>query len=118
MLKLSSDQEAVFAAEARRAYQERVVDLLREGFDNARAMRRRDLRPVVREQIDKAKGHGLISMRQVATYVVTAWILGVDFDERFPVLRRTLHNWDIDPQRKAEILIEHTMALLSALSEE
>ena len=118
MLKLSHDQEAVFAEEAKRAYEERVVDLLREGFPNARAMRRRDLRPVVREQIDKAKGHGLISGRQVATYVIIAWILGVDFDERFPVLRRTLHDWEIDPQRKAEILSEHTTALLSALAEE
>src|SRR5262245_57740515 len=114
MLRISNDQTAVLAEVAERAYEERVVDFLRERFDDARAMRRKDIAPVVREQIGKAERHGLFTERQVATYVVTAWILGVDFDERFPVLRHTLRDMDIDPDQKAEVLAEHTTALLSA----
>ena len=117
MLKLSSDQTAVFAEEARRAYEDRVIDFLREKFDDARALRRRDVRPFVRSQIAKADGYGLISEQQVAAYVMLAWLLGVDFDEKFPLIQRALIDPTIDPEEKVTFLIEHTAEFLNALSE-
>jgi hypothetical protein len=117
MLKLSNDQEAVFAEEAERLYEERVVNFLRERFPDARALPRRDVAKVVHEQIGKAERYGMISERQVATYAMTAWILGVQFDETFPILRDALQDMYLDPERKAEILIKHTGALVSALTE-
>lgn len=118
MLKISNDQAAVFAKEAERAYEERVADFLRDNFDDAKLRRRQDLLPFVRDQIACASRYGLGSERQVATYVMIAWMLGEDFDRKFPVLRRVLRDGDMDPDRKAELLGEHTARLIGAIAGE
>jgi hypothetical protein len=69
----------------------------------------------VRAQIARAGGYGLTTERQVATYVSTAWILGIDFDTRMPYFRDVLRAGALDPDRKAEILADHTEEITATL---
>jgi hypothetical protein len=114
MMTIHAFQIDVLARVPEAVFEARVVDFLRDQFENARAAPRRELAPGVREQIARASAHGLVTERQVVAYVVTAWILGVDFDTTFPYLRTVL-DAPIDPEQKAEMLSAHTRDYISAL---
>ena len=115
MLTLHAEQMAVFVGVERARFERRLAQALRECFADAAAEPKASLLAFVRAQIAKAESYRLQTQAQIATYVETAWTLGVDFDERFPVLRSLLHAPTVDPDHKARYLAEHTREILSLL---
>lgn len=115
MITIRAFQMDAFSKAADAAFEKRVVDFLQGRFDDARAMPRPELTEGVRAQIARAGGYGLTTERQVAIYVTTAWILGIDFDTRMPYFRDVLRAGAIDPDRKAEILADRTEEIIATL---
>lgn len=46
----------------------------------------------LRAQVRRAKEHGFISEGDIAAYVITAWILGPDFDTNFGAMSEVLRS--------------------------
>jgi len=115
MLTLHAEQMAVFAVVARARFERRLARALRECFVDAATEPKASLLAFVRTQIAKAESYRLQTQANIATYVETAWTLGADFDERFPVLHGLLRAPTVDGDHKARYLAEHTREILSLL---
>lgn len=68
-------------------------------------------------QYTRAASYGLVSELDVARYVVTAWTLGADFDERFPAARELLAAPNLTPTQKSEALELLANAVLTELAQ-
>jgi hypothetical protein len=118
MLKIRKEHMDAQSAAARDTLDDRMVELLREEFPEARDEPLPEMRRVVREQADKALGYGLSAEQHVAVYVTTAWLLGTDFDVKFPAARDTLTSRVLGSGEKADRLAKMTEHLFVALEEE
>lgn len=118
MMTIHDFQMAVFARVHAARFEDDVVRHLRKCYSAARQLPRATIRAFVRAQVVKAQGYGLASERHLATYVDTAWQLGGDFDDRFPVLGRMLRLPPAftDPERKARFLVDHTRELFAVMA--
>jgi hypothetical protein len=95
---------------------DRIVDILCATYLDARPrLTSGPGRRVLREQYGKANGYGLSSELDVARYIITAWLLGTDFDTRFPAMQETLRDASLSPERKAESIEEFSVTLLETL---
>lgn len=68
-------------------------------------------RAELRRQIDRAHQYGLSTSEEVSVYVVTAWMLGPDFDTRHGAYREFLTAPQLTPAQKANALKRITVAL-------
>lgn len=66
-------------------------------------------------QVDRAKRYGLQSARHVATFVLSAWLLGLDFDEQLPAVQAALSNPNYSAHQKATFLETFTTNLMAGL---
>ena len=66
-------------------------------------------------QVANARRHGMSSELDLARYVITAWLLGVDFDCRFPAMAQVLTSERLGPSQKAEALERICTTLLESL---
>ena len=103
MLRFSQEQLAAFGDDA---FAEQLTDFLRERFPDAAAQ----------EQIDRGHSYGLHSQRQLAVYVTTAWLLGADFDTKFPAAEEMLSSHR-SGSAKQQWLSEFTQELFKSLKE-
>lgn len=69
----------------------------------------------LRQQIAASRRHGMTSELDIARYVITAWLLGPDFDTRFPAMTEVLASDRITPSQKAEALERIAETLLATL---
>ena len=97
-----------------RSFERRLVADLETQFPSAARMPQPELLAAVRRQISKAKSYGLVNEKDVGTYVVCAYLLGEDFDMRFPAARQTLISSVLDSPEKAEWLKNWIANLFSA----
>jgi hypothetical protein len=67
---------------------QRIADFLVSKFPTD--LTAQDLLPRIRLLVRRARDYGLQSDQAVATYVTTAWLLGVDFDHDFPFAQQVL----------------------------
>lgn len=118
MLILSENQLAALNAEFEKAYLERLLLLLREYFSDTAEVPTAELRQGVVEEIDKARGYGLLNEDEIAVYVVTAWQLGRDFDGFFPAAKLVLGSNDYGGAEKRDWLQGWTLAMFNALQGE
>lgn len=72
---------------------------------------------MLREQCGKARRYGLHGELDVARYVITAWLLGPDFDQRFPAMAEVLNASALAPAQKAEAIQRVALATLQGLAE-
>lgn len=72
-------------------------------------------RRVLREQYDKAHTYGLTTELELGQYIVTAWLLGTDFDTRFPAMQQILTHPTMTPSQKAEAIEQTTVTVLEML---
>ena len=70
---------------------------------------------MLQAQVAKARRHGLSSELDLARYVITAWLLGPDFDTRFPAMAEVLASKRLGPSQKAEALERISTTLLDTL---
>jgi hypothetical protein len=69
----------------------------------------------IRRQVLRAARCGLTDELAVATYVYTAWLLGLGFDERIPSLAQILGSVDLPPAVKVTALNDFTATVFHAL---
>ncbi len=97
----------------------KLRNILLEGAADPAATRAQLASPqgdaALRGQIAKAHGHGLSSELDVARYVITSWLLGLDFDTRFPAMAEVLASDRLTPSQKAEALERIAETLLATL---
>ena len=95
---------------------DRIVDILCATHPDARPQLISEPgRRVLREQYGKANGYGLSSELDAARYVITAWLLGTDFDTRFPAMQEILRDASLSPERKADSIEGFSVTLLETL---
>ncbi|HET6229875.1 MAG TPA: hypothetical protein VFE05_07400 [Longimicrobiaceae bacterium] len=94
----------------------RLAAFLSELFPDAQELPHAELTGSVREQIGRSINYGFVAEEDVASYVVTAWLLGKSFDIDFPAAVQILHSLDV-PEVRAARLEEWTKVLFAALEE-
>ncbi len=118
MFKIREEQIKVFEATQARRFEDRVIRFLQDEFADAAESSPEELRPQVASQIAKATSYGLKSEQEAVTYVVTAWLLGSDFDEKYQEAREVLADAESPPEVKAEWLAEWGPAKAQEIVEE
>ncbi|HRI66252.1 MAG TPA: DUF4123 domain-containing protein [Polyangium sp.] len=117
LLKLRPAQMRAFAQASDERFVDRTTLFLQSEFPDARKQSRGTLKMGVADQIAKARLHGFTTEIQLVTYVVTAWLLGENFDEEFPAVKETLASPVMSPSDKATWLSQFTEKLFRTLSE-
>jgi hypothetical protein len=96
----------------------RIIATLRDKFPTEiDAEDPQQLSETVRDQIGLARQRGFVSEYGVATFVVTAWILGLGFDTRMPAVAECLAREDMPEEEKALWLEQYCTLLLTKLAE-
>lgn len=97
---------------------QKVEDVLRLEFnEDVEALDRKELSKIIHEQIQLAREYGLTRELNIATFVVTAWVLGLEFDTQIPAANECLTNEDMTQDDKATWLEQFTNVLLTKLAE-
>jgi hypothetical protein len=81
MLRITAEQMSVFTARAENQFVHRVGAFLKGHFPDAEELSDGDLASEVSVQTTKAQAYGLISEREIVSYVLAAKFLGSDFDQ-------------------------------------
>lgn len=98
-------------------FEGRLIDAIAElDPDAGRELRSPEGRRVFREQCDTARQYGLDTEFDVARYVVTAWLLGTDFDTRLPAMQQVLVSDRLRPAQKADAIEKIAIAVLQELT--
>ena len=112
-----SFQSAQFDELARRRFESRLTRLIIEASPSAEGqIDTREGQQVLREQCQRAARYGLSAEIDVARYVVTAWLLGADFDERFPAMAEILNSPRLQPAQMADAIERVCTAVLAELA--
>ncbi len=96
-------------------FRDRFRALLKECFEDARSISPDDLNAAISSQLKKAERYGLTSEQPAATYIMSAWLLGSDFDARFPAVGERLADENTSQADKAKWLETFTTTLLDSL---
>ena len=114
MLKFNPDQ---YAQLGRASYLRRLIALIREHFPgHADGIDDEMLEQGLWEQTLLARRHGLEDERSAATFALTAWLLGKDFDRSMAALTRILESDLLSPTAKAQALEDFTLLLFHTLA--
>ena len=65
--------------------------------------------------IARARGYGLLAELDIGRFVVTAWLLGLDFDQRFPAMQEILTEPRLSPTQKADAIEQLCTTVLDRL---
>ena len=110
--------EAQMEAMARERFLDRVTAILADSYPGSRAgLASGDTREVMRAMYAKARGHGFTVELDLARYIITAWILGIDFDTRYPAMAELLALQTLSPAQKSEAVEQMTTTLMEMLNE-
>jgi hypothetical protein len=108
--KISERTHTAFREDAERRYVASVVAFLKKNFPELAEEEPETLTGFVTAMVNKAKGYGLSTKRDAAFYVITARLLGQDFDEKHERASRVLASSLSGPE-KADLLqrvtVEH-----------
>jgi hypothetical protein len=96
-------------------FEERMVRLIREDYpEHAAAFTDQALTAEIWRQAGRAQGYGLEDEQAVATYVMTAWLLGPEFD-LVPAMVQVLNAPELSAASKAKALRDFTLSVFAAL---
>lgn len=96
-----------------------IRELLKVEFkQDIEAMDQDELMRILQEQMGVARQYGLTKALSIATFVMAAWVLGVQFDTKMPAVYECLSNQDLTEQDKTTWLEQYTTTLLTKLGEE
>lgn len=118
MIRINARQMAVFDAQARNRYEQRVAGHLKQHFARRVAdLSEPDLLGFVRGCISAADRHGLHSERDVVVFAGVAAVLGLGFDDdpRFGWAQQILADpFIVAPSLRVDMLHERTIEMLRA----
>ncbi|MFN7888566.1 MAG: hypothetical protein ACK6C0_05780 [Betaproteobacteria bacterium] len=98
-------------------FEKKLIELLGQSDPDAATHFKTDAGVAeLRRQCAKARRYGLTREVDVARYVTTAWLLGVDFDVKFGAMQEVLSAPQLTSAQKAEGLEKITVALFSTLA--
>ncbi|EHR70166.1 hypothetical protein BurJ1DRAFT_1294 [Burkholderiales bacterium JOSHI_001] len=98
------------------SFNERMVQVLAAADPKAPAELRSEAGQRTLNQLtDRARAHGLQSELDIGRFIVTAWVLGPDFDTRFPAMREILAEPRLSPTQKADAVETLTTTLMNNL---
>lgn len=113
MLTLTSDQLNAIA-EAR--FKQRLSDLLLESLPDSRGVIDTPQgQKTLTEQCSKARSYGMRAELDIANYIITAWMLGIDFDSRFTAIKEILAKPELTASQKTALITQVTSVLLTEL---
>lgn len=103
---------------ANKQFEVRLIDILTQD-DTAAAsyFSTKEGAQALREQCVKARSYDLVSELDIGRYVITAWLLGPDFDECFPAMSEYLQTTRLTPSEKAEAIEHIATAVLTELQQ-
>jgi hypothetical protein len=81
-----------FAAAGHEDLEKKLAEFLCHEFPEASLQNHNELYRVIHEQHKKASHYELKASQEIAIYVITAWLLGVDFDTDFPAANDVLRS--------------------------
>jgi hypothetical protein len=99
-------------------FEERVKNYLYETFPDAQDIPNEQMISTVLDLLEKAYAYGFEAEDDLAIYIVTAYLLGVNFDSEFPAAKHILTDPAFSANEKAEQLQFWTHELLKTLEEE
>ena len=109
-------RKSQFDQMATERFLDRVVEILCASYPDANSFLASETgQTALRQQYGKAVGYGLSSEGPAARYLITAWLLGEDFDTRFPAMYEVLSDASLAPWRKAESIERFAVTLLEML---
>jgi hypothetical protein len=101
------------------SFLERMIVAIAESDPSADAeLRGPDGNRILHEQYEKAHRYGLTTELELGQYIVTAWLLGTDFDTRFGAFQEILTHPTMLPRQKAEAIEQTATMLLGTLQAE
>jgi hypothetical protein len=115
-MRISSNQWESLATVATSVLARRIIHLFQQHLPEGHVDVHQSSIDAVRQQINRARGYGLESEYEVSVYVVCAYLLGKDFDDRFSEAR-TLLNSETTGREKAHWLRCWTQTVFATLQE-
>lgn len=95
---------------------DRLRSLLAEQFPDQQAdLQAPEFEPQVRRLVERAATYGLGDEQSAAGFVLTAWLLGAEFDTDFPDLQTLLRDDTLTARQKSAALESFAQALLEDL---
>ncbi|QWV91992.1 DUF4123 domain-containing protein [Geomonas oryzisoli] len=85
-------------------YVARMRRYLQDVFPETKAMPRKTLEQLIEELTERATGYKLVLETHVAPFIVAALILGMNFEDKYPVAQEVLLDYEMDCGRKTEWL--------------
>jgi hypothetical protein len=113
-VQIRKGQIKALQEDAEYVYKMRLVRFLQDQFPDAAECNQATLIVGVGEQIGKARTYGFLTERQIATYVMSAWLLGDDFDREFLAVQQML-GLNLTPAEKSTWLERFTKDIFDQL---
>ncbi|MEA3642482.1 MAG: hypothetical protein VBE63_21425 [Lamprobacter sp.] len=114
-LTISHEQMQQLQAHQEASFLDRLVDFLHEQFPETADEPQETFRQALTELIERSESWGLAAEDEIARYCVTAWLLGVDFDQEFPVAADILGDRVTKPQQRSVQLLDWATELFRVL---
>jgi hypothetical protein len=116
-MRIRDRQLGFLAQQSEADYVERLTRFLQNEFPDASTEPVLTLLVEVASQVRKARSYEITSEQDIAIYVITAWLLGVDFDTGFPAAENVL-TAAVPGEMKAKFLEDWTHQLFESLESE
>ena len=98
-------------------FRRRMRDLLRRHFPETREVPARQTDAAISRQVKAGRAHGLWTERQLAIYVLTAFLMGENFNTQFPAVEAVLGS-DLPPDGKADWVEAWSKEMFDTLAKE
>lgn len=115
-MKIRTPQVAGLSDAGSAGFESRLAAFLNDKYPESKSIPEAQFREGIRGEITKARSYGLETEQQIATYVHSSWVLGRDFDSRFPAAAEKLPSPAYSPEQKAGWLAAWTKALFESLA--
>ncbi|MDJ1479579.1 hypothetical protein QNI16_03725 [Cytophagaceae bacterium YF14B1] len=93
----------------------RLIQFLHESFEDSKQVSAAEMNRVMDSILKKAVNYGLDNEADLATYVITSYVLGENFDKEVPEAAKILNNTGYNSNQKAAFLETWTMQVIQAL---
>ncbi|QHT65638.1 hypothetical protein GXP67_02630 [Rhodocytophaga rosea] len=99
------------------SFKSRLVDFLHESFPDSKATPVAEMKKTIHTVLQKAIGYGLDNEADLAAYVITAYVLGENFDQEIPEAKQLLQDTGYTSNQKANQLETWTRQVMQTLEE-
>jgi len=113
MMEMTPEQMAALSEQSVSEFVDRLIDLFANRYPRIKEVPRDEMRRFVREQMARAEGYGFELEPDFGAYVLTAWVLGPEFDRQYAPVQAVLNSPAYSRDEKREWLMTWTYELLA-----